>query len=796
MRSKLSVLILLLSLATACTPEAWKQDPEVRAAQEACGALPGTEQYSCYEGQAVERSDPEICRLTGKWIDDACLQAVYEAAGDPAICDRIYLQGVVPNCRAYYARQMPEMPTFSSMSSEDSTESQPTSTYSVTKTPGYDCSGVEHLPPDSAEAQKIVQEFVADFKAQWPTEYMAMETLWAVDKLDGYALVLGMVTSDEKDAIVLQQTTKGYKLVSRFIVTWGVSSRYTIPEYFAEQLPSAPPELFYCMDVSRLVENAPAQELDLNREYNCSALETIPVDSAEGQAISQVILDFQKSGSADFKVELEEVRSIVRLEPYLAAQAQFRVEGRLGPPILFILEGGTGSFKVIGSFMGPTLSRKSFLREVYAEVPNVPPELLACLELDWFFAKPTPTTKASAALGRVAVAQDGDVLLEDLPDGETTSLAQLLGINNVSVLSRPRLSPSGAWLAFRLKEPDNQIFVQQVDGPGSYELEESGTQGLFAWSPTEDRLVYVAGQSELKLSGDYGSEPRSLVPPKGNRQITGLAWSHDGQWIAYSVGEQKGPDETYLGIWKVPVEGGEPVEVYASTDFEMNAGVYRLLSWTPDSQSLIFWEGNPYFSASLGADGLPLARISAEGGEPVRLAESVLLYDDFVQPDPSGSGRIAVIVGSKREMTDDKALYIFEDNESSAVSPDGYAASSPAWSPDGRYLAYTAMPATTNMTTEALMERKLWLYDLQTGLSSQITNNPAYRDEYPLWSAGGETLLFVRMNGDNQVSLWGLVVRSGELSLLLDSLSTGSQGWFGYYGHVPWYEMMDWWRGR
>ena len=35
MKSKLFVLILVLSLATACIPEAWKQDPEVEAAQEA-----------------------------------------------------------------------------------------------------------------------------------------------------------------------------------------------------------------------------------------------------------------------------------------------------------------------------------------------------------------------------------------------------------------------------------------------------------------------------------------------------------------------------------------------------------------------------------------------------------------------------------------------------------------------------------------------------------------------------------------------------------------------------------------
>jgi hypothetical protein len=36
-------------------------------------------------------------------IDDACLQAVYEAAADPGICERLYLRGVRPNCRDRYA---------------------------------------------------------------------------------------------------------------------------------------------------------------------------------------------------------------------------------------------------------------------------------------------------------------------------------------------------------------------------------------------------------------------------------------------------------------------------------------------------------------------------------------------------------------------------------------------------------------------------------------------------------------------------------------------------------------------
>jgi Tol biopolymer transport system component len=350
------------------------------------------------------------------------------------------------------------------------------------------------------------------------------------------------------------------------------------------------------------------------------------------------------------------------------------------------------------------------------------------------------TTAASVALGRLAVAQDGDVLLKGLPQGETSSLRKLLGIDNVTVTSRPRLSPSGEWLAFLLKEPDGWVFVHQVDGSGSYDLEESGLQKLYAWSPVEDRLAYVAGQGELKLTGEYGSE--RAAPPISNPMNHRHSLGPDGQWIAYSVGELEGTEDASTGIWKVPVDGGEPVELHANTGSDTGAGVYRLLGWTPNNQSLIFWEGNPYLSASLAADGLPLMRIPAEGGEAERLAESVLLYEDFVSPDPSGSGRIAVVSGGSREATEDKALYVIGDSEGIAVSPAGYAATSPAWSPDGRYLAYVAMPEASDLVDEeslmrALMGRKLWLYDRQSGESRQP--GPGLQDEYPLWSAGGAT---------------------------------------------------------
>jgi hypothetical protein len=94
-----------MMLLVGCGAEAWERDPQVQAARRACKQLGKAADYDCVERYAVESLNPDVCRLAGIWIDDMCLQAVYEAADDPAICEQLYLEGVRPNCRAYYSEE-------------------------------------------------------------------------------------------------------------------------------------------------------------------------------------------------------------------------------------------------------------------------------------------------------------------------------------------------------------------------------------------------------------------------------------------------------------------------------------------------------------------------------------------------------------------------------------------------------------------------------------------------------------------------------------------------------------------
>jgi hypothetical protein len=103
----LVVLVGGLLLVASCGPE-WELDPDVQGARTACAGLRRKEHTTCVEQEAVARLNPDVCHLAGIAVDSACLQAVYEAADDPGICDRVYLQGAASNCRAWYADRTPE----------------------------------------------------------------------------------------------------------------------------------------------------------------------------------------------------------------------------------------------------------------------------------------------------------------------------------------------------------------------------------------------------------------------------------------------------------------------------------------------------------------------------------------------------------------------------------------------------------------------------------------------------------------------------------------------------------------
>jgi Tol biopolymer transport system component len=394
----------------------------------------------------------------------------------------------------------------------------------------------------------------------------------------------------------------------------------------------------------------------------------------------------------------------------------------------------------------------------------------------------------------VAYIQGGDLWVKELPEGEARPLTTSGNITT------PRWSPSGQWLAY-LK--GDELGVVQRSGAGAMSLERGSPVSQFAWSPTSDTLAYSSRSGGLwVVSVSNWIEWEIVANPEGVKGtgVGGLAWSPDGEWIAYEWREVL-TYLTYQGLWKIPVGGGERTELYVSGAPEK--GEAMVAGWSGDGRFLLFWQGD-ILSASLLADGVPLYAVPAAGGTPVPLADAVLVFSDFVAVQPAGGEQVAVIAGGYRGAWTNKTLRVVlpATGEGETLTPPDQVASSPAWSPDGQRIALSAMPDEGDLVGGedarlGMMNRRIWVRTVDSDSQPrQLTNDPAYRDEHPVWSADGSHILFVRMDDRDQTSLWLLPFGENAPHLVVDELGPlpgPASGWFGYYGHVEWDRLFDWW---
>ena len=321
----------------------------------------------------------------------------------------------------------------------------------------------------------------------------------------------------------------------------------------------------------------------------------------------------------------------------------------------------------------------------------------------------------------------------------------------------PRTSPSrtrpSLWLLAGLLAwtcpPTNPGFLPGVMGAGTAQAQER--------PPEENEDSQERGKA---------GHPRALEVEDYFRlkRVGSPKVSPDGEWVAFTVRETSlEEDESTTRIWRVATGGGEPrpmtLEGSSASDPEWSPdGTYlSFLATRGDSAHTQVWamdrrmgEARPLTDAEYGVRGYAWSPDGSRLLLTIRDPDPLDTLPEHEKPDrtpPWEIDRLQFKRDRAGYLTGDRHthLYVFDlaTEKTTRLTAGDYDVSSPAWSPDGRRIAFVA-----NRTDnpDGNSNTDLWVVEADRpdpeAPPRQITTNPG-SDSQPAWSPDGEWIAHV-----------------------------------------------------
>ena len=275
------------------------------------------------------------------------------------------------------------------------------------------------------------------------------------------------------------------------------------------------------------------------------------------------------------------------------------------------------------------------------------------------------------------------------------------------------------------------------------QLSPDGTHVAFVsrWIDAEKNKYF----SNLWLVPTTGRKPRRFTV--GDYGDTSPRWSPDGRHIAF-VSDRSDSSQ----IWLIPVDGGEAGQL---TDLQ--EGSLGSLAWSPDGTKIAFTL-RPKPSADRKAERE--AREKEHRSYPPRVIRRAGYRED-------GTG----YNGGERWHLQTVSV---ETGDVKQLTSEDYDDHSPAWSPDGKTIAFVSNRSEDADLTPGYQD--LWLISSNGSAARRLTKQSGHMQS-PVWSPDGAEIAYIGHDHPDEIwgvtdpHLWAVSIESGEardLTLGLD----------------------------
>lgn len=215
-------------------------------------------------------------------------------------------------------------------------------------------------------------------------------------------------------------------------------------------------------------------------------------------------------------------------------------------------------------------------------------------------------------------------------------------------------------------------------------------------------------------------------------QLPGLEYvgrlSPDGRWLAFGWWQGRGSGHLYLRRADAPDE--------TPRDLSGDVGDVEGLAWSPDSQTLAF-------TATDAQGRCTLWRVGREGGPPQPLARCAALFTPSLDWSPDGRS-----IAFSAEASGAAGLFAVAPDGSglrrlSTAAPLAMPDHQPAWSPDGKRLAFVRQDPADGTRD---------LFELEPGgPARRVTTLRLYRWHGLTWADNGQDLVFSTTQQDRRM---------------------------------------------